>query len=204
MNFQSRSINALLLVLLLAASTLAESQSVVPKSDSDKRSETSSTSETAKSANELIEELQQRLPFKLVLTPYLYNLILKEQLKYNAHPAAAADTSAEDWSSDYDNEEENTNNVNELENNEDSYSGFVQKRALSKKESPNEQRNRDLRRQQAARWDIGFGKRAAGGSMKTKSFMDALYGKRSGGLKHLSPKTSFGRKQQWDIQYGRK
>ena len=37
------------------------------------------------------------------------------------------------------------------------------KRALSKKESPSEHRNKELRRQQAARWDIGFGKRAAPG-----------------------------------------
>ena len=55
------------------------------------------------------------------------------------------------------------------------------------------------RRQQAARWDIGFGKR----SQKPKAFMDALYGKRNY-VKHSVPKVSFGRKQQWDIQYGRK
>lgn len=75
---------------------------------------------------------------------------------------------------------------------------------LTKKESqlPIDQRSRDLRRQQAARWDIGFGKRAS--LMKQpKPFMDALYGKRTS-LKSLSPKASFGRKQQWDIQYGRK
>lgn len=63
----------------------------------------------------------------------------------------------------------------------------------------NEQRNRELRRQQAARWDIGFGKRAV--NLKGKSFMDAMYGKRSN--KFLQ-KPTFGRKQQWDIQYGRK
>jgi predicted transcriptional regulator len=73
------------------------------------------------------------------------------------------------------------------------------KNVLAKKDSNSEQRN-NLRRQQAARWDIGFGKRANG--HKSKSFMDALYGKRS--HKNLSPKVSFGRKQMWDIQYGKK
>ena len=71
------------------------------------------------------------------------------------------------------------------------------KNVLTKKDSNSEQRN-NLRRQQAARWDIGFGKRAG---HKSKSFMDALYGKRS--HKNLSPKVSFGRKQMWDIQYGK-
>ena len=59
-------------------------------------------------------------------------------------------------------------------------------------------RNGGSRRQQAARWDIGFGKRA----WTQKSFMDALYGKRSS-LKAFNPKVSYGRKQQWDIQYGK-
>lgn len=91
---------------------------------------------------------------------------------------------------------------------EASSNGIVEKRssarsmALSKKESPIEQqRNKEMRRQQAARWDIGFGKRA----YKPKSFMDALYGKRSNLYnKQLHPKFAYGRKQQWDIQYGRK
>ena len=75
-------------------------------------------------------------------------------------------------------------------------------RSLTKKESPLEQqRNKEMRRQLAARWDIGFGKRA----YKPKSFMDALYGKRSNLFnKQLHPKFAYGRKQQWDIQYGRK
>lgn len=74
---------------------------------------------------------------------------------------------------------------------------------LIKKESPFEQqRNKEMRRQQAARWDIGFGKRAA---YKPKAFMDALYGKRSNLFyKQTSPKLAYGRKQQWDIQYGRR
>lgn len=61
--------------------------------------------------------------------------------------------------------------------------------------------SQQLRRQQAARWDIGFGKRAPLG--KSKQFMDALYGKRSGAPKLVRP-GNFGRRQQWDIQYGRK
>ncbi|CAF0716015.1 unnamed protein product [Brachionus calyciflorus] len=73
-----------------------------------------------------------------------------------------------------------------------------EKRSKIKKESPF---LKDFRRQQAARWDIGFGKRATN-NFKSKSFMDALYGKRSG-IKHINPKVSFGRKQQWDIQYGK-
>lgn len=73
---------------------------------------------------------------------------------------------------------------------------------LIKKESPFEQqRNKEMRRQQTARWDIGFGKRA----YKPKAFMDALYGKRSNLFyKQTSPKLAYGRKQQWDIQYGRR
>ena len=85
--------------------------------------------------------------------------------------------------------------------------GKLEKRAspratLIKKESPFEQqRNKEMRRQQAARWDIGFGKRA----YKPKAFMDALYGKRSNLFyKQTSPKLAYGRKQQWDIQYGRR
>ena len=53
------------------------------------------------------------------------------------------------------------------------------------------------RRQQAAKWDIGFGKRAV--QRNQKSFFDALYGKRSA----KNSKLAFGRKQQWDIRYGR-
>ncbi|RMZ94872.1 hypothetical protein BpHYR1_026537 [Brachionus plicatilis] len=63
-----------------------------------------------------------------------------------------------------------------------------------KKDSP----FRDYRRQ-TARWDIGYGKR---GGMKPNAFLDALYGKRSS-LKFFNPKMTFGRKQQWDIQYGK-
>ena len=138
-----------------------------------------------KAVEQYLEQIQQRLPFKLVLTPYLYNLILKEQLKVN-HPYEENVAGV-----DYDEDEmENSGELTE------------QKRALSKKESPVEQRNREFRRQQAARWDIGFGKRGSG-SLKAKNFMDALYGKRSG-LKNVAPKASFGRKQQWDIQYGRR
>ena len=85
----------------------------------------------------------------------------------------------------------------------------MQQEALKKDGS-----KRNNRRQQAARWDIGFGKRnAPSGFKKQKSFMDALYGKRSQffdslygkrGLKNLNNKYSFGRRQQWDIQYGRR
>ena len=63
------------------------------------------------------------------------------------------------------------------------------------------------RRQQAARWDIGFGKRDSSLKLKKQrpsQFFDSLYGKRS--MKSiLNPKSkySFGRRQQWDIQYGK-
>ena len=64
------------------------------------------------------------------------------------------------------------------------------------------------RRQQAARWDIGFGKRDVSlnkfKKQRPSQFFDSMYGKRS--LKSiLNPKSkySFGRRQQWDIQYGR-
>jgi hypothetical protein len=147
--------------------------------------------------NEYLEQLQQR-PFRLTLTPRLFNLILREQMRTN-HPAEQ--NSAEQNSNEQGDEEEDSSEYDDVL--------VPAKRALSKKESPSEQRNRDLRRQQAARWDIGFGKRAAPsqqGSLKAKSFMDALYGKRSSiqGGKHSGGKASFGRKQQWDIQYGRK
>ena len=138
--------------------------------------------------NEYFNILQQRLPFKIVLTPYLYNLILRE---INNH--------------DEDYDENNNNNSSGgdffVESGEEQ--AMPNKRALSKKESPSA---RDLRRQQAARWDIGFGKRASAGGaqgLKAKSFMDALYGKRSNAvIKH--PKVSFGRKHTWDVTYGRK
>lgn len=87
---------------------------------------------------------------------------------------------------------------------DDKYIRLINKRSrggISKKESPSEQRNRDMRRQQAARWDIGFGKRGGNGGHKPKSFIDAMYGKRNS-IKF--PKLAYGRKQQWDIQYGRK
>lgn len=59
---------------------------------------------------------------------------------------------------------------------------------------------RDYRRQ-TARWDIGYGKR---GGIKASPFLDVLYGKRNGnGLRLFNPKMTFGRKQQWDIQYGK-
>lgn len=54
-------------------------------------------------------------------------------------------------------------------------------------------------RRQTARWDIGYGKR---GEIKTSPFFNILYGKRSG-LRYFNPKMTFGRKQQWDIQYGK-
>lgn len=74
---------------------------------------------------------------------------------------------------------------------------------ISKRSSQNLTK-KDVRRHQVSRWDIGYGKRASSG--KSKAFMDAMYGKRSNvatGQKQL-PKTSFGRRQQWDLQYGRK
>lgn len=61
-------------------------------------------------------------------------------------------------------------------------------------------RTRELMRKQAARWELGFGKRAGA---KSKSFMDALYGKRSF-LRNTANPQIFGRKQHWDIQYGKK
>jgi hypothetical protein len=149
-------------------------------------------------ANEYLDQLQQRLPFKLALTPRLFGLIMREQMKHNQNHLSESENSAESSNEQLEDDEDNT------EYEEDNMLAAA-KRALSKKESPSEQRNRDLRRQQAARWDIGFGKRAAP-SQKAKSFMDALYGKRSSGQggKHNGGKSSFGRKQQWDIQYGRK
>lgn len=64
-----------------------------------------------------------------------------------------------------------------------------------------------LDKKKASRWDIGFGKRVPHNS-KSKSFLDATYGKRnSNGLRYPSynPRTySYGRRQQWDLQYGRK
>ena len=65
------------------------------------------------------------------------------------------------------------------------------------------------RRQQAARWDIGFGKRDSTTNkfkkQRPSQFFDSLYGKRSSLKSILNPKSkySFGRRQQWDIQYGR-
>jgi hypothetical protein len=55
------------------------------------------------------------------------------------------------------------------------------------------ERSKQYRRHQAARWDIGFGKRNL---YKRKPFLDVLFGKRA-------PKLDFGRKQYWDIYYGK-
>ena len=99
---------------------------------------------------------------------------------------------------------EKQNGRDENVNNEDEDYNELEKRDGAKRNSN--------RRQQAARWDIGFGKRQANKNIKKqKPFMDALYGKRSQFFdslygkrtKIVHPKYSFGRRQQWDIQYGR-
>jgi hypothetical protein len=141
-----------------------------------------------KTLDPYFELLQQRLPYKILLTPSIYNLIMRDQLR---NAVDSNDLSENDQLLEADSE---SSDESELIG--------AQKRAAtkSKKESPLAASDlKNIRRQQAARWDIGFGKRASGpNSLKSKMFMDALYGKRSG-MKH-----SFGRKQQWDIQYGKK
>ncbi len=57
-------------------------------------------------------------------------------------------------------------------------------------------RGKQHRRHQAARWDIGFGKRS--NLFKRNQFLDILFGKRA------QPKLDFGRKQFWDVHYGKK
>jgi hypothetical protein len=137
--------------------------------------------------NEYLEQIQQRLPFKLAITPRLFNLIMREQLRESI------------GSEDLEDDDDDYSASSELS---DDNEASPAKRALSKKESPIEQRNREMRRQHTARWDIGFGKRA----VKSNAFMNAMYGKRSGlGSKNAgAAKALYGRKQQWDIQYGRR
>jgi hypothetical protein len=149
------------------------------------------------------EDTLRKLPTSLLLSLYL------QELRNSGHVPYWHDEE-NDRGAENDGEEENAieNNEEELDSESDSeiadsLNNYIQKRSksyLAKKESPFDQRSRDLRRQQAARWDIGFGKRAQG--FKPKAFMDAYYGKRSG-IKQAHPKISFGRKQQWDIQYGK-
>jgi hypothetical protein len=161
------------------------------------------------------EETLRKLPTSLLLSLYLQEVRngRVSPLRNGGDVDQEEDTGAGDGENEYaavvDN---NDDEDNESESDDadiqvaDSLSNYLQKRSktyLAKKESPFDQRSRDLRRQQAARWDIGFGKRAQGGIKPPKPFMDALYGKRSG-IKHAHPKIAYGRKQQWDIQYGRK
>ena len=73
------------------------------------------------------------------------------------------------------------------------------KRSSNKKAKKNVPRTRDIRRHQAAKWDIGFGKRSY---FNPKSIMEVLYGKRnSKASANIKP---FGRKQHWDIQFGKR
>jgi len=120
----------------------------------------------------------QRLPFKVVLTPRYLGADLMEKLK-NGHFESLIELLK--------------SKLNE-ENEDDSITNESEEQLRDQQIK----RNSGSRRQQASRWDIGFGKRA----WTQKSFMDALYGKRSS-LKTFNPKVSYGRKQQWDIQYGK-
>lgn len=131
-----------------------------------------------------------------LLNNYLNSLAKIDHIPENNYHSSNRLGGLEDEDEDYLNSESDEQNEEVLPS--------LQKRSrtyLSKKESP-DQRNKDFRRQQAARWDIGFGKRGYN-KMPNKAFLDALYGKRSNN-KNVSPKIAFGRKQQWDIQYGRR
>lgn len=75
----------------------------------------------------------------------------------------------------------------------------------------NTQRTREMiHNKQKALWDIGFGKRFSTSLQdfslekrgKSKSFMDAIYGKRSSRVSKSKP-VQFGRKQHWDLQFGK-
>ena len=76
----------------------------------------------------------------------------------------------------------------------------------------NNQKSRELLHKQRALWDIGFGKRFDLNSFtdshmndkrgRSKSFMDAIYGKRSSRT-NKNKAAPFGRKSHWDLQFGK-